>query len=87
MAGENFGIMGYDSFHFVVENLERSRKFYTENFDFKEVARASDELVARSGQQSVVFGAGDVRVCVSTPLRHPKRSRRRRAICSATPPA
>ena len=39
-----------------------------ETFDFKEVARASDELVERSGQQSVVFGAGDVRVCVSTPL-------------------
>ena len=44
MAGEHTGITGYDSFHFVVENLERSRKFYTERFDFKEVARAGDEL-------------------------------------------
>ncbi len=62
------GILGYDSFHFVVENLERSRHFYTEKFDFKEVARAGDDLASRSGQQSVVYGAGDVRVCVSTPL-------------------
>jgi 4-hydroxyphenylpyruvate dioxygenase len=66
-SAERSGIIGYDSFHFVVENFERSRKFYTEMLDFKEVARAGDELVERSGQQSVVFGAGDVRVCVSTP--------------------
>jgi 4-hydroxyphenylpyruvate dioxygenase len=76
MSGDHIGILGYDSFHFVVENLERSRRFYTENFDFKEVARAGDELVERSGQQSVVFGAGDVRVCVSTPLRQQSKAAR-----------
>lgn len=76
MSGEHIGILGYDSFHFVVENLERSRQFYTTRFDFKEVARASDELVERSGQQSVVFGAGDVRVCVSTPLRQSSKAAR-----------
>ncbi|MGH7293390.1 MAG: VOC family protein, partial [Polyangiaceae bacterium] len=68
MSADHIGILGYDSLHFVVENLERSRGFYTEKFDFKEVARAGEELTSRSGQQSVVFGAGDVRVCVSTPL-------------------
>ena len=73
---DHIGILGYDSFHFVVENLERSRSFYTSKFDFKEVARASDELVARSGQQSVVFGAGDVRVCVSTPLAQQSKAAR-----------
>jgi 4-hydroxyphenylpyruvate dioxygenase len=73
---DHIGITGYDSFHFVVENLERSRAFYTEKFDFKEVARAGDELAARSGQQSTVFGAGEVRVCVSTPLsQHSKAAR------------
>lgn len=76
MASEHVGILGYDSYHFVVENLERSRKFYTERFGFEEVARAGDELIERSGQQSVVFGAGDLRVCVSTPLRqHSKAAR------------
>jgi 4-hydroxyphenylpyruvate dioxygenase len=68
MERERLGLLGYDSFHFVVENLDRSREFYTRRFGFKEVAKASDELVERSGQQSVVFGAGDARVCVSTPL-------------------
>jgi 4-hydroxyphenylpyruvate dioxygenase len=75
-SSEHIGITGYDSYHFVVENLERSRKFYLENFDFKEVARAGDELTERSGQQSVVFGAGDVRVCVSTPLRQESKAAR-----------
>jgi len=76
MSGDHIGIQGYDSFHFVVENIDRSRKFYLEKLDFKEVARASDELVERSGQQSVVFGAGDVRVCVSTPLRQQSKASR-----------
>jgi 4-hydroxyphenylpyruvate dioxygenase len=69
MSGkESLGLIGYDSFHFVVENFERSKAFYTQKLDFKEVARASDELTQRGGQQAAVFGAGDVRVCVSTPL-------------------
>jgi 4-hydroxyphenylpyruvate dioxygenase len=76
MSAEHSGITGYDSFHFVVENLDRSRKFYTEKFDFKEVARAGDELVERSGQQSVVFGAGQARVVVSTPLRQQSKASR-----------
>jgi 4-hydroxyphenylpyruvate dioxygenase len=67
MARENFGMLGYDSYHFAVSDLERSRRFYTEKFGFVEVARASKELVERSGQQSIVFGAGEVRVVTSTP--------------------
>jgi 4-hydroxyphenylpyruvate dioxygenase len=68
MKSESLGILGYDSFHFAVENIERSRVFYTHRFDFDEVARAGGTLVQKSGQVSAVFGAGDVRVCVSTPL-------------------
>lgn len=67
MARENFGVTGYDSYHFCVGDLERSRRFYVEKFGFTEVARASKELVERTGQQSIVFGAGEVRVVVSTP--------------------
>jgi 4-hydroxyphenylpyruvate dioxygenase len=68
VESKGVGIVGYDSFHFVVENIERSKSFYCDRLDFKEIARASDAFVTRSGQQSVVFGAGDVRVCVSTAL-------------------
>jgi 4-hydroxyphenylpyruvate dioxygenase len=68
MSQANLGLLGYDSFHFVVEDLERSRRFYVDKLDFKEVARADHEHALRKGQQAIVFGAGDVRVCVSTPL-------------------
>ena len=44
--------------------------------DFAEVARAGDALVQRSGQQSAVFGAGKVRVCVSTPLTQTSKAAR-----------
>jgi len=73
---DRIGLLGYDSYHFVVENIERSRKFYEGVLDFKEVARASDALVQRSGQQSIVFGAGDARVCVSTPLTQASKAAR-----------
>jgi len=73
---DRLGLLGYDSYHFVVENLERSRKFYEDVLDFKEVARASDDLTQRSGQQSVVFGAGEARVCVSTPLTQASKAAR-----------
>ena len=68
MANQTIGILGYDSYTFVVENLERSRAFYTRRFDFRETARASRDLVEKTGEAGVVFGAGDVRVLVKAPL-------------------
>ncbi len=76
MSAPRLGITGYDSYHFVVENLDRSHRFYTETLGLKEVARAGDDLVARSGQQSIVYGAGDARVCVSTPLTQKSKAAR-----------
>jgi 4-hydroxyphenylpyruvate dioxygenase len=73
---ESLGLLGFDSYHFVVENLDRSRRFYGEVLGFTEVARAGDELVARGGQQSSVFGAGDVRVVVSTALNQSSKAAR-----------
>src|ERR1700722_9919214 len=76
MGQESIGIPGDGWFHFLVENLERSREFYTRRFGFKEVARGGPELSARGGQESVVYGAGDVRVCVSTPLSQKSKAAR-----------
>ena len=85
MSADHIGILGYDSFHFVVENLERSRKFYTEKFDFKEVARAGDELTA--AQRAAV---GRLRRGRRARLRVDaarRRARRPRASSGATPRA
>jgi 4-hydroxyphenylpyruvate dioxygenase len=67
MVREGIGLLGFDSIHFVVEDIERSRRFY-EKLDFHEIARSGDELTARSGQRSIVLAAGEVRVCVSSPV-------------------
>ncbi|MCS6901737.1 MAG: VOC family protein [Myxococcales bacterium] len=68
MARESLGLLGYDSYTFVVENLERSRTFYTKTFDFHEIARASRALCEKNGETSIVFGAGEVRVQIVAPL-------------------
>jgi len=68
MARESLGLLGYDSYTFVVENLERSRAFYTKKFDFREVAASSRGLSERTGETSIVFGAGDARVQIVAPL-------------------
>ncbi len=74
--GDTLGIIGYDSFHFVVSDLARSRRFYTEALGFTEVARAGAEKVERGGEEASVFGAGHIRVLVSTPVRKDSRAAR-----------
>jgi 4-hydroxyphenylpyruvate dioxygenase len=68
MSKESIGILGYDSYTFVVENLERSRAFYTQKFDFCELARGSNGWSEQTGQQASVFVAGEARVLVVSPL-------------------
>ena len=67
MAKDVIGIIGYDHYCFVVDNLERSRAFYLKKFDFRETARASQKLAEETGASSLVFGAGDARVLVVSP--------------------
>lgn len=68
MANESLGLLGYDSFHFAVRNGHRSHSFYVDKLDFKNIARAGDALVERSGQRSTVYAAGDAKVVVSEGL-------------------
>lgn len=73
---DSLGIIGYDSFHFIVSNLERSSRFYTEMLGFSEVARASEKKVEKGGEASIVFGAGKIRVLVSSPVSASSRASR-----------
>jgi 4-hydroxyphenylpyruvate dioxygenase len=73
---DSLGIIGYDSFHFIVNDLERSRRFYTEALGFTEVARASKEKVEKGGEIASVYGAGRIRVLVSTPVKPSARAAR-----------
>ncbi len=73
---DSLGILGYDSFHFIVGDLARSRRFYTGGLGFAEIARASREKVDKGGEEAALFAAGQVRVLVSTPVRPGSRAAR-----------
>jgi 4-hydroxyphenylpyruvate dioxygenase len=73
---DSLGIVGYDSFHFVVQDLERSRRFYVQALGFTEVARASTSKIEKGGEIASVFGAGRIRVLVSSPIRKDSRAAR-----------
>jgi 4-hydroxyphenylpyruvate dioxygenase len=64
--GSGLGIVGYDSYEFVVADAERSRRFYTEMMDVPEVARLDERTAAERGEDAVLFAAGKARcVCVT----------------------
>ncbi|HEX7528609.1 MAG TPA: VOC family protein, partial [Thermoanaerobaculia bacterium] len=73
---DSLGIVGYDSFHFVVQDLERSHRFYAQALGFTEVARASTSKTEKGGEIASVFGAGQIRVLVSSPIRKDSRAAR-----------
>jgi 4-hydroxyphenylpyruvate dioxygenase len=60
------GIVGYDTYEFVVADAERSRRFYCEMMDVPEVARLDRREAARRGEDAVIFAAGKAQcVCVT----------------------
>jgi 4-hydroxyphenylpyruvate dioxygenase len=60
------GIVGYDTYEFVVADAERSRRFYREMMDVPEVARLDPREAARLGEDAVIFAAGKAKcVCVT----------------------
>jgi 4-hydroxyphenylpyruvate dioxygenase len=73
---DSLGILGWDSFHFIVSDLARSRRFYADALGFTEVARASRKKIERGGEEASVLGAGHIRVLVSSPARKDSRAAR-----------
>lgn len=73
---DSLGIIGYDSFHFIVSDLERSRRFYTESLGFTEVARSAKTKIEKGGEEASVFGAGKIRVLVSSSVTPQSRAAR-----------
>ncbi len=65
---ESLGIKRIEGIHYYVHDLERSRRFYTELFDFAETWRSGPELEAAGRQRSACFSAGNIDVVCSQPL-------------------
>lgn len=65
-AGSGLGIVGYDTYEFVVADVERSHRFYTRMMDVAEAARLDEREAAKRGEDAVIFAAGKVQcVCVT----------------------
>ncbi|GAB4201286.1 MAG: 4-hydroxyphenylpyruvate dioxygenase [Sandaracinaceae bacterium] len=65
---ESLRIKRLEALHYYVHDLARSRRFYTERFDFAEVGASDATLTEQGKQRSAVFEAGEVRVVVSEPV-------------------
>ena len=64
--GTGLGIVGYDTYEFVVADAERSRRFYRQMMDVPEIARLDEREAARRGENAVIFAAGKAQcVCVT----------------------
>lgn len=72
----NLGIVGWDAFHFIVADLERSRRFYNSMMKVPEVARLDPRHAAEQGEDAVMFGAGRARVICVTPRERGSRAER-----------
>src|SRR5262249_10910277 len=66
--GRNLGIRGIESVDFVVHDLARSERFYTEKMDFTVAGRSTAKHEQETGERSVVFDAARVRVQCTSPL-------------------
>lgn len=65
---ESARIKRLEALHYHVHDLARSRRFYLDKLDFREVGVSSDELNAHAQQRSAVFEAEQCRVIVSEPI-------------------
>ena len=65
--GSGLGIVGYDAYEFVVADIDRSRRFYSEMMDLPEVARLDEREAARRGEDAVIFSAGKAQCICVTP--------------------
>ena len=66
-SGSGLGIVGYDVYEFVVDDIERSRRFYTQMMDVSEVARLDERVADESGEDALLFSAGKAQcVCVTS---------------------
>ncbi len=64
--GSGLGIIGWDLFEYVVEDLDKARRFYEEKMDVHGRARLDERRADRFGEDALLLSAGSVDfVCVS----------------------
>lgn len=73
---ESLQIWGWDTFEFIVRDLERSEKFYTDSFGLPLVARATERQRQEKGEDQLLFVKGGVSMkCISSTERGSRADR------------
>jgi 4-hydroxyphenylpyruvate dioxygenase len=68
MAIESLGIKKLEALHYYVRDLDRSRRFYTEQLDFAEIGQSDPSKDDETRQRSLALSAADCTVICSQPL-------------------
>jgi len=74
--GSGLGIIGYDGYEFIVNDLERSRRFYTGMMGVPEVAALEPERAADTGEDAALFVVGKAPVACFAPRERGSRAER-----------
>ncbi len=74
--GSGLGIIGYDGYEFIVADLERSRRFYTDMMRVPEAAVLDPERAAATGEDGVLFTVGKAPVACFAPRERGSRAER-----------
>ena len=64
---DGLGIIGWDSFEYVVADLERARRFYRDKMDIPELGRMEERWGRDRGEEGLLFRAGSINFsCVAS---------------------
>lgn len=73
---DSLGIIGWDTFDFFVNDLDRSLQFYTESFGLPLMAQASERHCAESGEKTLLFGKNGIAMACIAPTARDSRADR-----------
>lgn len=73
---ESLGLWGWDSFEFIVHDLERSQRFYTESMGLPLQARSTAQHQSESGEETRIFGRAGIKIACIAPTANGSRADR-----------
>lgn len=73
---DSLGILGWDSFDFFVNDLDRSLQFYTESFGLPLIAQSTERHAAEQGEKTLLFGKNGIAMACIAPTQRDSRAER-----------
>lgn len=73
---ESLGLWGWDTFDFIVQDLERSERFYTESFGLPLLAKSTEKQIHETGEDSRLFGQHGISIACIAPKERGSRADR-----------